>query len=106
MSVRQDPTHHSSLITHHYFLREKAMKGKQYVRPMPANWWLLKQSYTVFMLREFTELFVAGYAIFLIVMVYRALQVPDVFAAFVAELKSPVSIALHLVVLLMTAYHS
>jgi len=82
------------------------MKGKQYVRPMPANWWLQKQPYTVFMLREFTALFVAGYAMFLIVMVYQALQGQDAFTAFVAGLKSPVNIVLHLLVLMMTAYHS
>ena len=82
------------------------MKGKEYVRPMPATWWLEKRPYTFFMLREFTALFVAGYAIFLIVLVARAGQGPDVFAAFVEGLKSPVSIALHLIVLAMTAYHS
>ena len=96
-------THHPLLITHYW---SEAMKGKQYVRPMPANWWLQKQPYTVFMLREFTTLFVAGYAIFLIVLVYQALQGPDAFAAFVAGLKSPVSLVLHLLVLFMTAYHS
>jgi fumarate reductase subunit C len=82
------------------------VKGKQYVRPMPANWWLQKQPYTAFMFREFTALFVGGYAIFLIVMVYRALQGPEPFTAFVQGLKSPVSMILHLLVLLMTAYHS
>ena len=38
------------------------MKGKEYVRPRAANWWLEKKSYTLFMLRELTALFVAGYA--------------------------------------------
>ena len=82
------------------------MKGKEYVRPMPATWWLKRRPYTLFMLREFTAVFVAGYAIFLIVLVARAGQGPGVFAAFVEGLKSPVSIALHLIVLAMTAYHS
>jgi fumarate reductase subunit C len=82
------------------------MKGKEYVRPMPATWWLQKRPYTLFMLREFTAVFVAGYAVFLIVLLDRALQGPDVFRAFVQGLKSPVSIVLHLIVLAMAAYHS
>jgi fumarate reductase subunit C len=36
------------------------MKGKEYVRPVGANWWLRKRSYTLFMLRELTAVFVAG----------------------------------------------
>ena len=82
------------------------MKGKEYVRPMPATWWLQRRPYTLFMLREFTAVFVAGYAVFLIVLLDRALQGPEAFAAFVQGLKSPVSIVLHLIVLAMTAYHS
>jgi fumarate reductase subunit C len=83
------------------------MKGKEYVRPIPATtWWLKKQPYTRFMIREFTALFVGGYAIFLIVLVYRASQGQDAFTAFVEGLKSPASIVLHLLTLAMTAYHS
>lgn len=82
------------------------MKGKEYVRPMPATWWLEKRPYTFFMLREFTAVFVAGYAVFLIVLIAQALQGPGAFAAFVQGLQSPASIVLHLIVLAMTAYHS
>ena len=73
---------------------------------MRANWWLRKKSYTLFMLREATALFVAGYAIFLLVLVYRATQGPDVFRTFVEGLKSPISVVLHLLVLAMALYHS
>jgi fumarate reductase subunit C len=82
------------------------VKGKEYIRPIPTTWWLKKKSYTLFMLREVTALFVAGYSIFLIVLVYRAGQGPDVFSQFVEGLKSPVSIVLHLLVLAMAIYHS
>ena len=82
------------------------MKGKEYVRPVRANWWLQKKSYTLFMVREATALFVAGYAIFLLVLLYRATQGPDVFRGFVEGLRSPVSIVLHLLVLAMALYHS
>lgn len=80
--------------------------GKQYVRPHRADWWLQKKSYTLFMLREATALFVGGYAIFLLVLLYQAAQGRDAFRAFVEGLKSPVSIVLHLIVLAMVLYHS
>src|ERR1051325_5416446 len=84
----------------------EAMKGKEYVRPVGANWWLLKRSYTLFMLRELTAVFVGGYAIFLVILLYRAGQGPEAFASFAEELKSPVSIALHLIALAMALYHT
>lgn len=82
------------------------MRGKEYVRPMGANWWLQRPAYTKYMLREVTALFVGGYAVFLLVLVYQASQGPDAFAAFVDGLKSPVSIVLHLLVLAMALYHT
>ncbi len=82
------------------------MKGKEYIRPVRANWWLRKKSYTLFMVREATALFVSGYALFLLVLLYRASQGPEVFRAFVEGLRSPLSIVLHLLVLAMALYHT
>lgn len=82
------------------------MKGKEYIRPMPPGWWLKKKSYTLFMIRELTAIFVAGYAIFLLTLIYRAMQGMEVFTAFVQGLKSPLSIVLHLLALVMAIYHS
>jgi succinate dehydrogenase subunit C len=82
------------------------VRGKEYVRPIGANWWLQRPAYTQYMLRELTALFVGGYAVFLIVLVYRATQGPDAFAAFVESLKSPTSIVLHLLTLVMSLYHT
>jgi fumarate reductase subunit C len=82
------------------------MKGKEYVRPIPRNWWLKKRSYTLFMIRELTAVFVAGYAVFLLFLLYRVSQGPDVFAGFVEGLKSPLSISLHVLALVMALYHS
>jgi succinate dehydrogenase subunit C len=81
------------------------MKGKEYLRPRGANWWLEKRSYTLFMLRELTALFVAGYAAFLLVLVYHASQGAAQFGAFVQELKSPASMALHALTLVAVLYH-
>src|SRR5207248_4340955 len=82
------------------------MTGKQYVRPVRSNWWLQKRSYTLFMVRELTSVFIAGYSIFLIVLVRWASHGIDSFRAFCASLASPLSIVFHLLVLAAAIYHS
>jgi len=82
------------------------MTGKEYIRPVHTNWWLQKRSYTFFMLRELTSAFVAGYSIFLLVLAWRASQGQEAFESFLEGLKSPVSIFLHLLVLIAAIYHS
>ncbi len=76
-----------------------------YIRPMPGDWWLKRKHYTLFMIREFTSVFVGAYAVFLVVMVSRARD-PESFTRFVEVLKSPVSIGLHGIALAAALYHS
>ncbi len=82
------------------------MRGKEYISPITATWWLKKRPYTLFMVRELTAVFVGVYALLLLVMLYRASQGPIEFALFVEGLKSPLSIVLHIAVLIMAMYHS
>jgi fumarate reductase subunit C len=71
---------------------------KQYVRPVPTLWWTKRPSYLWFMLRELSSGFLAGYAVFL--MVLLSITKDGVALQTTLEgLKSPLSIALHLVVL-------
>ena len=74
---------------------------------MPANWWLKKKSYFLFMVRELTCLFVGGYAVFLLVLIYRARGTnSQEFAALFDGLNHSWAILLNLVVLGMALYHS
>src|SRR5262249_31877256 len=83
------------------------MKTKEYIRPMPATWWLHNRHLTLFMIRELTSVFVAGYAVFLLVLLYKAGQGKDQFDTFFQNvLKGPWMIALHLVALVFVGYHS
>ena len=82
------------------------MKSKEYIRPIPATWWLKKRSYTLFMVRELTAVFVAGYALFLLFVLFKATQGEVAFNAFVEVLKSPISIILHVCALIMALYHT
>src|SRR2546422_2253927 len=81
------------------------MKGKEYVRPLSSSWYLQRPSWTRFILRELTAVFVGAYAIFLLVLVYRAHD-EQAFSAFYEGLRSPVSLVFHLLVLVMAFYHS
>lgn len=82
-----------------------APRKKHYVRPIPGNWWLTRPSYLQFMIRELTAAFLGGYAIFLLVLISKARD-PIAFGALLGLLKSPISIALHLIVLAFALFHS
>ena len=82
--------------------RKPVELSKEYIRPMPANWWLKKKTYFLFMVRELTCVFVGGYALFLLVLVTRHDDPP----AFAALLHSPVLITLQIIALPMVFYHS
>ena len=77
-----------------------------YHRPVPNTWWLKRTPYILFMIRELTSVFVAGYCIFLLVLVYKLTQGADTYGNFMAALKSPSSVALHLVTLSFVLYHT
>ncbi len=81
-------------------------KTKEYIRPIPATWWLRNRHVALFMLRELTAFFVLGYALFLMVLLAKANRGWDVFRDFAEGLTSPVSILLHLIVLAFVVYHS
>jgi fumarate reductase subunit C len=81
-------------------------KTKEYVRPIPLTWWLKQPAYTRFMIRDVTSIFIAGYCLFLMVLMYRAGQGPDSFQAFYDSLSRPFSVVLHLIALVFAVYHS
>jgi fumarate reductase subunit C len=73
-----------------------------FVRQMPANWWLQKRNYTLFIIREFTCVFVGAYALFLLVLAMRRDE-PQLFADWI---HSPLLIALQIVALPFLLFHS
>ena len=77
-----------------------------YHRPVSNTWWLKRKTYILFMIRELTSVFVAGYCIFLLVLVYKLTQGTDAYGDFMAALKSPISVALHLITLIFVLYHT
>ena len=77
-----------------------------YHRPVPNTWRLKRKPYVLFMTRELTSIFVAGYCIFLLVFVYKLTQGADIYGNFIDVLKSPSSVALHLITLAFVLYHT
>jgi fumarate reductase subunit C len=92
-------------VAHGTSTRPKA-RTKEYVRPIPATWWLSKRSYLLFMIRELSSGFLAAYAVFLLVLLRQSGAGAGEFQAFFHQLRSPVSMVLHAVALCFALYNT
>jgi len=77
-----------------------------YHRSVPNTWWLKRKPYFLFMIRELTSVFVAGYCIFLLILISKLEQGAGAYGNLMAALKSPSSVALHLITLAFVLYHT
>lgn len=78
---------------------------RPYVRPM-AGWWRRDPWFVEYMLHEATALAVAAYALILLIGLFRLAQGEVAWMQWLAFLGSPLSLALHGVLLLAFAYHA
>lgn len=74
--------------------------------PVPNTWWLKRTPYVLFMVRELTSIFVAGYCVFLLVMISKLGRGPDSYSSLITALESPTSVVLHLISLAFVLYHT
>lgn len=77
---------------------------RPYVRPM-AGWWRRNPFFVEYMVHEGTALFVAAYAIVLLVGLLRLAEGEAAWNGWLDALKSPLSVAFHLILLAAIAYH-
>ena len=77
-----------------------------YVRPMPRTWYLRTQPFRMFMIRELTSFFLAGYLVFLLVILARLGEGPEQYAALRETLRSPLSLVGHGLAFCAALYHS
>ncbi len=82
-----------------------AMTGP-YVRPMSTTWYLKTAPYRRFMVREVTSFFMAGYLVFLLVVLARLDNGPEAYRALLGTLRSPLSVIGHGLALLAALYHA
>ena len=80
-------------------------KRKPYVRPM-EGWWKKNPYFVEYMVHESTALFVAAYALTLLVGLLRLSQGEVAWNGWLDAMKSPLSIVFHLALLVAIAYHT
>ena len=78
---------------------------RTYVRPV-AGWWRSNPFFLRYMAREVTAIFVAAYALIMLAGVVRLSQGPAAFEEWQDGLRSPLSIAFHLLLLAVFAFHT
>jgi fumarate reductase subunit C len=81
-------------------------KSKLYRSEMSSSWWLKKRSYFLFMLREFSSVFIAIFLVVFLIQLYQLTRGPEDYAAFVRKLSSPGWLVFNLIALLFALYHS
>ena len=78
---------------------------RTYRRPMGA-WWRRNPFYGWYLLRELTSLAIVAWTLFLLCGIYHLAHGPASWQRWLATLQSPVSIALHAVMLVVMVYHA
>ena len=78
---------------------------KTYVRPM-QGWWRRNPYFVRYMIREGSSVFLAIYAVILLVGLYRLMQGEAAYDAWRGALRSPLSILFHWLALLTVSYHA
>jgi len=91
-----------SASTPHYTLHHP----KWHRRRVSVWWWLQTRSYTGFVLRELTSVFVALFALVTLAQVRAVAQGPEAYEVFLTRLRSPLFLAGHTLALLFVLFHS
>jgi len=80
--------------------------ARLYKPRMSMWWWLSRRSYTAFVLRELSSVFVAWSVVFLLLMVRAVSQGPAEYERFLDWAASPWLLALNVVTLAFVLYHA
>ena len=79
---------------------------KWYRRRVSVFWWLEKRSYTVFVLRELTSVFVALFAVVTLWQIRSVAAGEEAHARFMTRLGTKAFVAFHVVALAFLLFHS
>ena len=69
-------------------------------------WWLQRKNYFLFMVREFSAVFVGLFALICLAGVYRLSQGEDAYQLYLSALQTPSAQVLFVVILLFSLYHT
>ncbi len=78
---------------------------RELTHPLPRSWWLKRPAYFRFVIRELTSVVVFAYTLLLIWALSSAADAGS-FSVFYDFLRSPLSVWLHVVVLVLAFYHT
>ena len=82
------------------------MSRRPFVREITSEWIFRHPRYLRYMVREFSCLFIGGYAVLMVVALKRLSEGPAAWEGFLHALQAPASLAFHLVALAFSLYHS
>ncbi|MGA8048747.1 MAG: hypothetical protein WCA09_01060 [Burkholderiales bacterium] len=82
------------------------MSRKPYERAITSEWIFRHPRYLRYLVREFSCLFIGGWTLLMVWGLKQLAEGPAAWAAFLDLLRSPASIAFHLLTLAFAVYHS
>lgn len=77
-----------------------------YHRPLPSTWWLQNRAYFLFMIRELTSVFIAAYAMLLLILLYRLNAGRDAYESYLRFLATPGMVIFHVIALAAALFHT
>lgn len=82
------------------------LSRRPFVRPQSWRWVLRHPRYLRYMAREFSCLFIGAWTFLLVWGLKRLSEGPEAWAAYLEALRSPLSVAFHVMALAFAVYHS
>ena len=82
------------------------LEARYYRRRVPLLWWAQRRSYTKFMLRELSSVFVAVFVVELLFLVRAVAHGPSAYQSFLDTMANPAMIALNVVAFAFLLLHA
>src|SRR5260370_8030073 len=80
--------------------------AREYRRSFSNWWWLGRRKYLIFILREFSSVFVAYFLVVTLEQVCALARGPEAYAAFQAHMRHPLMILLNIIALAFLVLHT
>jgi fumarate reductase subunit C len=82
------------------------LEARYYRRRVPLLWWTRRRSYTIFMLRELSSVFVALFVVELLLLVRAVARGPSAYQGFLDTMANPAVIVVNVVALAFMLLHA
>jgi fumarate reductase subunit C len=82
------------------------LEARYYRRPVPLLWWARRRSYTKFMLRELSSVFVVLFVVELLLLVRAVAHGPAAYQSYLDTMANPAVIVLNVVALAFVLLHA